>query len=672
MGTLLTALFLASAAPASAHAALRGSDPADGAVLKSAPGSVTLTFTESVGLLDDSFRVYDPTNHRVTTGAVEHGPAGADTARITFPKKLGTGTFTVAWRVVSADSHPVSGALTFSVGTPSATVAAVPTGPVENPVTEGLYNIGRYLAYLAVALLIGAAAFVALCRPPDPAPLRTPVRTAWWVLLGASLFLLVLRSSYEEGTSPVTALDLSALATSATGRPGLALLTRVALLAVVAGLHLFLGRAGADRSRPLRPTRPVLAAGTALAVALALTWAAAEHSSAGIQVPLAMASTVLHLLAMALWLGGLTALLITLQRGSTPLPAVVVTRFSRVAFVSVAVLVVTGVYQSWRGLGSWQALTDTSYGRLLLLKLAAVTLLLGAASQSRRWTAKLAAARTAAPARTRVPETVGALAARSPEASSSAASSSAASSSAASSSAASSSAVPSSEVPSLEVPASEPPASVPPVSAASASRSPAAGPSSAETVASEPRRTGAEASAEQALPPGSDLRAALRRSVLAEVGVGVLVLVLTTILTGTLPGRAAAEAAESGTASGTASGALGIPTAAVAMVPFDVGTPNGHGKVQITLDPGRVGKNSVEAVVFGPDGGISTVPELRLSFTLAAQKIGPLPAGLADRGGYWATNAVSIPLAGEWTMNVTVRVSDLDQVTVTKKIRIAA
>lgn len=655
LGTLLTALFLASAAPASAHAALRGSDPADGAVLKSAPGSVTLTFTESVGLLDDSFRVYDPTNHRVTTGAAEHGPAGADTARITFPKKLGTGTFTVAWRVVSADSHPVSGALTFSVGKPSATVAAVPNGPVENPVTEGLYNIGRYLAYLAVALLIGAAAFVALCRPPDPAPLRAPVRTAWWVLLGASLFLLVLRSSYEEGTSPVTALDLSALAKSTTGRPGLALLTRVALLAVVAGLHLFLGRGGADRSRPLRPTRPVLAAGTALAVALALTWAAAEHASAGIQVPLAMTSTVLHLLAMALWLGGLTALLITLQRGSIPLPAAVVTRFSRVAFVSVAVLVVTGVYQSWRGLGSWQALTDTSYGRLLLLKLAAVILLLGAASQSRHWTAKLAAARPATPARTRIPEPVGALATGSPETAASEVSSSEAEWSEAAASA---------------VPASTVPASTPPVSAASSSsHSPAAGPSSsAGTPGSEPRRSDAEASAEQAPPPGSDLRAALRRSVLAEVGVGVLVLVLTTILTGTLPGRAAAEAAESG----TASGALGIPAAAVAMVPFDVGTPNGHGKVQITLDPGRVGKNSVEAVVFGPDGGISTVPELRLSFTLAAQKIGPLPAGLADRGGYWATNAVSIPLAGEWTMNVTVRISDLDQVTVTKKIRIAA
>ncbi|MER7931672.1 copper resistance protein CopC [Streptomyces sp. NPDC094471] len=589
LGSLLTALLLASAAPASAHAALRGSDPADGAVLKSSPGSVTLTFTESVGLLDDSFRVYDPTNHRVTTGGPGHGPGGADTARITFPKRLGTGTFTVAWRVVSADSHPVSGALTFSVGEPSATTAAVPAGPVENPATGSLYDIGRYVAYLAVALLLGGTAFLALCRPPDPAPLRGPIRTAWWTLLAATLFLFLLRSPYEEGTSPAAAFDLSALGRTATGRPGLVLLARVALLAVTAGLYAVLVRPRADRLRP--SSRPFLATTGVLAVALALTWATAEHASAGIQVPLAITSSVLHLLAMSLWLGGLTALLTLLRRTDAgSLPAAVVTRFSRVAFASVTVLVVTGVYQSWRGLGSWQALTGTTYGRLLLLKIAAVILLLAAASQSRRWTARLAGApvTAAATARDRVPQTVGA-----------------------------------------------PPEATPP-------------------AAPEP-------------DPAPDHRG-LRRSVLAEVAVGVAVLVVTTILTGTLPGRAAAEAAEQGTGGATAGG---IPAAAVAMVPFDVGTPNGHGKVQITLDPGRVGANSVQAVVFGPDDGISAVPELRLSFTLAAQKIGPLPAALTDRGGYWATDAVNLPIPGEWTMNLTVRVSDLDQVTVTKGIRIA-
>ncbi|MFK0152142.1 copper resistance protein CopC [Streptomyces sp. NPDC090493] len=599
LGPLLAALLLASAAPASAHAALRGSDPADGAVLKSSPRSVTLTFTEAVGLLDDSFRVYDPTNHRVDTSDAGHGPAGSDTARINFPKKLGTGTFTVAWRVVSSDSHPVSGALTFSVGKPSATTATVSAGPVENPVTGSLYNIGRYVAYLAVALLIGTVAFLAVCRPPDPAPLRTPVRTAWWTLLAATLFLFVLRSPYEEGTSPASAFDLSALARSATGRPGLALLARVALLAVTAALCLlFRKRVSRDLPSALSvPSRPLLATAAVLSVALALTWAAAEHASAGIQVPLAMTSSVLHLLSMALWMGGLAALLITLQRSAEPLPAAVVTRFSRVAFGSVTVLVVTGVYQSWRGLGSWQALTDTSYGRLLLVKLAAVTLLLAAASQSRHWTAKLAQA-PAVPAPERVPLPVG---------------------------------------------------------------GPADPPAEGE---------GEDAPLPDEPPAGSAGRhqAALRRSVLAEVAVGVAVLGITTILTGTLPGRAAAEAAESGTAPVSA----GIPAAVVALVPFDVGTPNGHGKVQITLDPGRVGANSVQAVVFGPDGGISAVPELRLSFTLAAQKIGPLPANVTDRGGYWAADSVNLPIAGEWTMSVTVRVSDLDQVTVTKKVRIAA
>ncbi|MFF4566850.1 copper resistance CopC/CopD family protein [Streptomyces sp. NPDC001435] len=578
LGTMLVLLLLGGAGTASAHAALRSTDPADGSVLKSAPEYVTLTFTESVALLDDSFRVYDPANHRVRAGEARHAPGSSDTARVSLPGKLGTGTFTVAWRVVSADSHPVSGAFTFSVGKPSPTTATVTDGATEDPTTVGLYNIVRYVAYGAVALLIGTLAFLALCRPPESGPLRRPVVTGWWTVFGASVILLVLRAPYEEGTAPATALDLSALARTATGRPGLALLARLALLLVAAALLL----------RVRRWSRPALTAAGALSVGLALTWAAAEHASAGIQVPVAMASSVLHLLAMAVWLGGLTALLTMLHRAAEPVPPAVVTRFSRLAFTSVTVLVVTGVYQSWRGLGSWNALTDTSYGRLLIAKLGAVTLLLAAAGWSRRWTARLVAARVTGAVRERVPEPVGG-------------------------------------------PPGTPPAQ-PGLPDATSSDDP------------DPDRRG------------------LRRSVLAEVTVGVAVLVITTFLTGTLPGRAAAEAADPGTA------ATGIPTASVTMVPFRVG--NHGGKVQITLDPGRVGRNSVEAVVFGPDGGLAAVPELRLSFTLATQKIGPLDAKVADRGGYWATDSLNLPIPGTWTMKVTVRASDLDQVTVSKPVRI--
>ncbi|MEU5887646.1 copper resistance protein CopC [Streptomyces sp. NPDC047461] len=567
LGTVLVLLLFGGAGPASAHAALRSTDPEDGTVLKSAPAYITLTFTESVGLLDDSFRVLSPENERVRTGEAEHVPGSSDTARVSLPASgLGEGTFTVAWRVVSADSHPVSGAFTFSVGKPSATAVTVDPGPVENPATAGLYNIARYLAYLAVALLIGTALFLALCRPADANILPRLLRVGWWTLAGATVALFVLRAPYEAGTGPAAAFDAAAFERTVTSRPGLVLLARLVLLALTAVFLL----------RLFRRRRSSYAIGAALALGLALTWAAGEHASAGIQVPVAMASSVLHVLAMAAWLGGLTALVVTLYRAAVVEPATV-TRFSRLAFVSVTVLVLTGVYQSWRGLGSWGALTDTTYGRLLVAKLTAVVVLLTAAGFSRLWTVRLATADARTVVRERVPE-------------------------------------------------------------------PAGGPPLPETPEE---------------PPVVPDRRGLRRSVLAEVTIGVVVLVLTTVLTGTVPGRAEAEAAES-------PAATGLPVASVSYIPFDIG--GARGKVQITLDPGRVGRNSVEAVVLDAEGGFAIVPELRLSFTLPSQDIGPLDAGLTDKGGYWGTDDLDLPIAGTWEMKVTVRVSEIDQVSVEKPV----
>ena len=578
LGSLLVLLLLGTAGTASAHAALESTDPADGSVLKSAPRSVTLTFSESVALLDDSFRVYDPDNRRVRTSSAHHAKDAGDTASVTLPAKLGTGTFTVAWRVVSADSHPVSGAFTFSIGKPSATTTPIATAPTEDPLTASLYDIARYFAYIAAALLIGTATFVALCRPPNPSVLNKPIRMGWCTLLAATVVLLILRAPYEAGTGLATAFEPSAIPKTLTSRPGLALAARVLLIAATAFFLLRL------RGRE-RFGRVALGTGAVLAVGLALTWASAEHASAGIQVPVAMTSAVLHLLAMSVWLGGLTALLTVLYR-SPDLDAAPVARFSRLAFASVTVLVVTGVYQSWRGLGSWNALTGTSYGRILLVKLGAVVLLLAAAGWSRQWTGRM----LGADVRLRVPELV------------------------------------------------------------------RAGADGATTSTGE-----GDAVAEGGDGSQDRYRRGLRRSVLFEVGVGVVVLVITTLLTNTLPGRAAADAQQTATPAG-------IPAASVTTVPFRVG--NAGGKVQITLDPGRVGLNSVEAVVYGPDGGFATVPELRLSFTLAAQKIGPLDADVKDEGGYWGTNSLNLPIAGTWTMKVTVRTTDVDQVSVSRQVRI--
>ncbi len=553
VGAVLVLLLLGGSPPASAHAALRDSDPGDGTVLKSAPRHVTLTFTESVGLLDDSLRVVGPDNRPVRTGEAGRADGRSDTVRVTLPAGLDRGTYTVAWRVVSADSHPVPGALLFSVGEPSATRAS-PTAPAEDPATATLHDLARYVAYGGLTLLVGVSVFTAVVLAGgSTAPLRGLLPAGWWALAVATAALLLLRGPYERGTGLADALDPSVLTDTATSRPGIVLLARLGLLAGAYPLFV---------RRPTAVARPaVLGGGAALSLGLALTWAAAEHASAGIQVPVAMTSSVLHLLATAVWLGGLTALLTVLYRAPADLPATGVARFSRLAFGAVAVLVLTGVYQSWRGLGSWDAFTSTTYGGLLLAKLGAVLLLLVAAGFSRRWTARWLRA--------------------------------------------------------------------------------------------------AEGAADRH-------RGALRRSVLGEFTIAVVVLVVTTVLTGTLPGRAEAEAAAAAPASGTAG--PGAPTASSSVVPFDVGTPNGRGKVQVDLAPGRVGPNSVQAVVFGPDGGISTVPEVRLTFTLRAQDVGPIDAGLENKGGYWGTEDLRLPLPGTWTMKITVRTTEIDQVTVEKDV----
>jgi copper transport protein len=165
-------------------------------------------------------------------------------------------------------------------------------------------------------------------------------------------------------------------------------------------------------------------------------------------------------------------------------------------------------------------------------------------------------------------------------------------------------------------------------------------------------------------PDPGTYRRALRRSVLAEVTIGIAVLVITTVLTGTEPGRAATEA------KAASASAADQPVGSTTLIPFDVGTPGGHGKVQIELAPGRVGENTVQAVIIGPDGGIATVPELRLTFTLAKERIGPLDANVTNRGGYWGSDSVNLPLPGTWTMKVTIRTTDIDQVTVSKTVKI--
>jgi len=152
---------LLGAGPASAHAALTGSDPSQGVVVDKAPTEVALTFSEKVATSSESVRVLDPKGKRVDTGKPSN--ISGTTYAVPLHSGLTDGTYTVAWQVVSADSHPVSGAFTFSIGAPSSTSVKAVGQEVGGGVVGRLYELGRYVSYAGFIVMVGGAAFVLGC-----------------------------------------------------------------------------------------------------------------------------------------------------------------------------------------------------------------------------------------------------------------------------------------------------------------------------------------------------------------------------------------------------------------------------------------------------------------------------------------------------------------------------
>jgi copper transport protein len=376
---------------ASAHAVLLDETPANGQLLTSTPPEVSMRFSESVDLGLANIRLIDARGNDVTGLPAPTHPAGSRAmVSLAIPTALANGTYTVAWRVISADTHPVQGAFTFSVGTVSGSAARVPSSGGSDSPLGWLYGLTRWLAYAGFAVLVGTAWFVAFCWPGGAAgrAVRRLLRGGWGVLLGATVLELLVYGPYADGQSIGGVVNPTLLGRTLGSTLGGTLLLRVALLAAVAvGGVLFLRRHGEPPdAEPNRARRAAVVLGAA--PALAVTWSLATHSAVDREAALALPVDVVHLVAMGVWIGGLPVLLGVLLRSGGPVAMrLAVPRFSTTAGIAVAVLVATGLYQSWRQVGiSPAALFGTAYGVLLLAKVAVVAVLVGFGGLARRWT----------------------------------------------------------------------------------------------------------------------------------------------------------------------------------------------------------------------------------------------------------------------------------------------
>jgi copper transport protein len=380
-----------------AHAALISSSPENGSQERRPPLRVTLNFSEPVEPKLTNIDVFDVDGNEVDENDVIVNKENAREASVGVPT-LEPGVYTVEFSNLSTvDGHPWQGVIQFIVLNADGTVP--PNAEFDPDAGSGVTNTGllpkntdsalKWIALLALAITLGAALFVALVAKPAAAFLededfRAAVDAAQsWVVtlahillpasfIAASLLIVISVGRFE---TPVSLFEY--LTTVRTGRYQLAGLALVAVALIGADL-LYLGR----QERLRKAGLVLLIAGCTAAM---VTYSMISHGATGEGKFWSVLSDFIHFGASAVWLGALV-LLIPLLRfarryfSDEPLRflylANALDRFSVIAGLSVAIVLVSGVFNALVEIPAWDAFTDTTYGKVLLAKLIIVGLLL--------------------------------------------------------------------------------------------------------------------------------------------------------------------------------------------------------------------------------------------------------------------------------------------------------
>lgn len=386
-GALLALLLLAPGV-ASAHPEVTSTVPADGATLAEAPGEVSVTFGSEFEAPIASLKVYDMGSERVDNDDATVRPDQPRTV-VTTTGELPDGTYLAIWRAVGLDDgHTVIGKFTFTVGDPTAAGAVTAEDPALPVVDEALVAavvdevdgtgpwparvVGTLrLLGIAGALLAAGAGLVVVARLRGRAG-------RWWretshdvrrvVTVGARLAVAAavlqvpaeawLRAGGTEGLA-------AALPGVLGGTVGLSVLVRIIAFAPFAV--------------PMRTTSPVLVVGL-WAVGLA-GFVVEGHSISEEPFLVVALADMVHLGAGAVWFGGLVALAVVLRRAAETSDAAgvadVVAWFSSAAAVAVVAAGLAGAVLAATGVGSVDAATGTTYGVLVLAKVALVAVVAG-------------------------------------------------------------------------------------------------------------------------------------------------------------------------------------------------------------------------------------------------------------------------------------------------------
>jgi copper transport protein len=424
----LMLLVVLAPSQALAHAQLESTSPQRDGLVATQPKLVSFTFDESVGGTPGAVRVYDTTGKRVDDGQAFHPNGSGPTFGVGLKSGLPKGTYTATYRVVSADTHIVTGGFVFAIGarSPSAgsTVGQLLSGQKTGTVTSTAFTLAKAVQYGSIGVGVGLLAFLLLVWVPVLA--TTAGGTTEWRRASASfvarlrrallvaaacgvlsaIVAVILQGAQASGVTFWSALDTTILKGVVGTRFG-AVWTGAAVAWLLVGLATTgLLRPRAARGMVLEPAhlgadgamldapvvRPSLGLLALPLVALIALPALAGHASVQSPVWLFLPANLAHVSAMSLWIGGLVALTVALPAATRQLEghertralSAVLERFSPLALIAVIVLLTTGTLQALLEINAWSELLHTAFGRAVLIKVGLLIVLIAFGALNRR------------------------------------------------------------------------------------------------------------------------------------------------------------------------------------------------------------------------------------------------------------------------------------------------
>ena len=363
----IACVLCAPATMASAHAVLDNSVPTSGATLEDSPLQIVLDFDESVESSLGYIKLFSSSGKRVQLPAVKADASDASIVRV-VPPTLAQDSYVAVYRVISADGHPVEGAITFRVGAGAVSnLASVIETALQDSETSNAVKVAmalmRFISYIAISIVLAGIFFLLGSDAPRKGLNRAVVLAGSVLGLSTALLYLLHGMNASGGTWGQIA-NVSVVKDVFATQVGESLFARIVvsflLVSVVARWGKFVA---------------VFAFAT-----LPFTYAFAGHAAVDSPAALTIALLALHVAAVGVWCGGLILLIFVKDIRTTS----IVEWFSQRAAILIAVVVATGVVQALLLMDGIGNLTKTSYGKALIAKVCVVGIMLICAAIVRR------------------------------------------------------------------------------------------------------------------------------------------------------------------------------------------------------------------------------------------------------------------------------------------------